>query len=250
MVATADLDLVVSSSNFLFICVPTPNKNGSIDLTYVKDIVASATDRMRETAKYRVLVVKSTVTPTSTEKTIIPIIRKNVGKDFKARLGLCVNPEFITEAHGSWTSERFFAKTWASQDRIVIGELDKRSGDALQSLYKPINIPIIRTDLTTAEMIKYASNCALAARISYWNEIHYISRILGINSTVVAQVAGMDARVGEYGTVHGKAFGGKCLPKDLQAFIDLCEKSGYEPKLLKAVNEINERIRFDNGVRE
>jgi len=248
--ATSNLDSVIPKSDFSFICVPTPNRNMSIDLTHVKEAVASITGRLRRATKYHVLVIKSTVTPSSTETTIIPIIRKSLGEGFEMRIGLCVNPEFLTELHGSWTNGPSFAKSWCNQERIVVGELNKRSGDALQSLYKPMKVPIIRTDIKTAEMIKYASNCALASRISYWNEIYYICRILGIDSRIVAEVVGMDSRIGKYGTIHGKAFGGRCLPKDLQAFIDFCEGIGYEPKLLKAVDEMNERIKSDNGIRE
>jgi len=134
--------------------------------------------------------------------------------------------------------------------RIVIGDFDKKSGDIVEELYKPLNIPIFRTNLKTAELIKYASNSALASRISYWNEIYYICEKLGIDSDFVAKMVGMDKRIGKYGTIHKKAFGGKCLPKDLQAIIVFSEEIGYAPILLKAVNEINERIGKEKGVRE
>ena len=98
-------------------------------------------------------------------------------------------------------------------------------------------------------MIKYASNCMLATKISYWNEIFLICKELGIDSRAVANIAGLDPRIGKYGTVHGKAFGGKCLPKDLKAFIAFARKY-REPKLLKAVDEINEEMRERYGVRE
>jgi UDPglucose 6-dehydrogenase len=133
---------------------------------------------------------------------------------------------------------------------VVIGELDKKSGDILEELYKPLGVPIVRTDLKTAEMIKYACNCALASRISYWNEIYYICQKLRIDSNLVARVAAMDPRIGKYGTVHGKAFGGKCLPKDLKAFVSFAREQGYKPKLLEAVDEINERIKAEKGIRE
>jgi UDPglucose 6-dehydrogenase len=99
-------------------------------------------------------------------------------------------------------------------------------------------------------MIKLASNCALASRISYWNEISYVCQILGVDSETVASVAGMDERIGKYGTIHGKAFGGKCLPKDLKALVKFSESLGYNARLLKAVEEINERIKAEKGARE
>ncbi|MGB7533657.1 MAG: hypothetical protein WA977_11880 [Halobacteriota archaeon] len=98
-------------------------------------------------------------------------------------------------------------------------------------------------------MIKYASNCMLATKISYWNEIFLICKELGIDSQEVANIVGLDPRIGKYGTVHGKAFGGKCLPKDLKAFISFAEKY-HKTKLLKAVDDINEEMKEKYGVRE
>lgn len=247
--ATSDLSQVVLRSDFSFVCVPTPNIDGSIDLTAVRKVVTGIANSLLGKHAYHVLVIKSTVVPTSTEKVIAPILENILGRELETRIGVCVNPEFMTEIHSSWTRNASFARTWFNQERIVIGELNERSGDALQALYEPLGVPAIRTNLRTAEMIKYASNCALASRISYWNEIYYICQRLRINSRTVAEVVGKDKRIGEYGTVHGKAFGGKCLPKDLQAFISFSQQIGYEPILMKAVSEINKRIEADKGIR-
>ncbi|MCK4735161.1 MAG: hypothetical protein KAT65_22100 [Methanophagales archaeon] len=119
----------------------------------------------------------------------------------------------------------------------------------MEELYKPLGKPIFRTDLKTAEMMKCASNCMLATKISYWNEIFLICKELGIGSQAIADVVGLDPRIGKYGTVHGKAFWGKCLPKDLKAFISFAEKY-HKTKLLKAVDEINEEMKKKHGVRE
>jgi UDPglucose 6-dehydrogenase len=247
---TNDLNRAICDSEISFVCVPTPTKNGKIDLSYIKSATESLALSLRSKQSYHLVVIKSTVVPMTTEKVLIPILHRFSGKQIGLEIGVCVNPEFLTEIHHSWTEEPSFARDFFSEERIVIGEFDKKSGDILQALYEPLKIPIIRTDLKTAEMIKYACNCALASRISYWNEIYYICRRLGIDSNLVASVAAMDKRIGKYGTIHGKAFGGKCLPKDLEAFISFCEDLGYEPKLLKAVWEINERIKRDEGVRE
>jgi len=160
-----------------------------------------------------------------------------------------MNPEFLTEIESSWTDDRGYKKDFFTEDRIVIGEYDKRSGDALEEIYKPLNKPIFRTDLKTAEMIKYASNCMLATKISFWNEVFLICKNLGIDSQEVADIVALDSRIGKYGTVHGKAFGGKCLPKDLKAFVSFAERY-HEPKLLKAVDDINEEMKKKYGVRE
>jgi UDPglucose 6-dehydrogenase len=98
-------------------------------------------------------------------------------------------------------------------------------------------------------MIKYASNCILTTKISYWNEVFLICQKLGINSQTIADIVSIDQRIGNFGTVHGKAFGGKCLPKDLKAFISFAEKY-RNARLLKAVEDINEEMREKYGVRE
>jgi len=160
-----------------------------------------------------------------------------------------MNPEFLTEIASTWSEEESAKRDFFSEDRIVIGEYDKRSGDILEEIYKPLNKPIFRTDLKTAEMIKYASNCMLATKISYWNELFLVCRELGIDSQIVAEIVALDPRIGKYGTVHGKAFGGKCLPKDLKAFISFADKY-HQVKLLRAGDEINEEMGDMFGVRE
>lgn len=248
--ATTNLARAIGQTDFSFLCVPTPTKDRKIDLSHIESVARDLGSSLKSKEEYHIVVVKSTVVPTTTQKVIIPLLEKNSGKRAGPDMGICVNPEFLTEIHSSWSDEDSFARDFFTEERIVIGELDERSGDALQALYKPLRIPIIRTDLKTAEMIKYACNCALASRISYWNEIYFICRKLQIDSNLVARVAAMDKRIGEYGTVHGKAFGGKCLPKDLEAFIALSEELGHEPKLLKAVQDINKEIGAEKGVRE
>jgi len=160
-----------------------------------------------------------------------------------------MNPEFLTEIASTWSREESANRSFFSEDRIVIGEYDKMSGDILEEVYKPLNKPIFRTDLRTAETIKYASNCMLATKISYWNEIFLTCKEYGIDSQLVADIVARDPRIGKYGTVHGKAFGGKCLPKDLKAFISFAERY-HKMKLLKAVDEINDEIGEKFGVRE
>ena len=117
-------------------------------------------------------------------------------------------------------------------------------------MYRPLDKKIFRTDLKTAELLKYASNCCLASRISYWNELFFICQKSGIDSNFVAKIVGMDKRIGKYGTIHGSAFGGKCLPKDLEAFVTFSKEIGHEPELLIAVHKINERMKKERGVRE
>jgi UDPglucose 6-dehydrogenase len=245
---TKDMNHAIENSQISFICVPTPTIEGKIDLKYIKEAVKNLGAALALQQGYHVVVIKSTVVPTTTDNIVIPALEKHSGKK-AGEFGVCVNPEFLTEIEGSWTEDKRYKRDFFAEDRIVIGEYDKKSGDALEELYKPLNKPIFRVDLKTAEMIKYASNCMLTTKISYWNEIFLICRKLEVNSQTVADIASMDPRIGKYGTVHGKAFGGKCLPKDLKAFISLAEKY-HAAKLLKAVDDINEEMKKDYGVRE
>lgn len=243
--ATSDLSAVKDTS-ISFICVPTPYSNG-FDAAHLISAAKKIGSALKERNEYHLLVVKSTVLPTTTEKAVIPLISKH--KKVGEEVGVCVNPEFLTEIANTWSSDGNYKRGFFTEDRIVIGEYDKKSGDILEELYRPLGKPIFRCDLKTAEMIKYASNCMLATKISYWNEIFLLCNEVGIDSKKVADVVGMDPRIGKYGTVHGKAYGGKCLPKDLKALLSFARRY-HKPKLLKAVDDINEKMRKEYGVRE
>ena len=248
---TKDINYAIENSDVSFVCVPTPtNDNGEIDLSYVKEASKNIGESLANKNDYHLVVVKSTVVPETTEKVVIPIIEKYSGKSARdGEIGVCMNPEFLTEISGTWSTDEGTKKDFFTEDKIVIGEYDKKSSDVLEELYKPLNKPIFKTDLRTAELIKYASNCMLATKISYWNEIFLICKELGIDSQTVANIVSLDTRIGRYGTVHGKAFGGKCLPKDLKAFISFAEKH-HKTKLLKAVDDINEEMKKRYGMRE
>jgi len=248
--ATNDMDYIINNSDISFLCVPTPTTDKKIDLNYIKSATESLGKSLKNKNKYHVIVVKSTVIPGTTENIVKTILEKSSGKKCGEDFGLCMNPEFLTEIHQSWTDDSSLARGFFTEDKVVIGEFDKKSGDIIEELYKKLNIPIFRTNLKTAELIKYAANCCLASRISYWNEIFYICNKLGIDSNLVANIVSMDKRIGKYGTIHGLAFGGKCFPKDLQAFINLAEESGHNPIFLKAIRDVNEKIKQDRGVRE
>jgi len=244
---TKDINYAIENSDVSFICVPTPTTTEGIDLSYVKEATKNIGVALANKDDYHLIVVKSTVVPTTTEKVVIPLLEKFSNKEV-CGFGVCMNPEFLTEISGSWSKDEGTKRGFFTEDRIVIGEYDKKSGDVLEEIYKPLNKPIFRTDLRTAETIKYASNCMLATKISYWNEIFLICKELDIDSQIIADVVGLDPRIGKYGTVHGKAFGGKCLPKDLKAFVSFAD--GYhKTKLLKAVDEINEGMKKKYGVR-
>ena len=234
---TKDINHAIDNSDVSFISVPTPTtENGEIELSYIKEVSKSIGEAMALKQSYHLVVVKSTVVPGTTETVVIPTLEEYSGKK-AGEFGICMNPEFLTEISETWSKDTGTKKEFSTEDRIVIGEYDKKSGDALEELYTPLGKPIFRTNLKTAELIKYASNCMLATKISYWNEICLICERVGIDSEKVADIVAQDPRIGKYGTVHGKAFGGTCLPKDLKAFVSFAERY-KEAKLLKSLGEI------------
>ena len=240
--ASLDINYAVNNSQISFICVPSPTDDGKINLKFITSAAESVGKVLKNKNEYHVIVVKSTVTPQTTENVIVPAIENASGKKAGKDFGVCMNPEFLTEIANTWTDETTLARGFFDEERIVVGEFDSRSGDVISKLYESFNKPIFRTDIKTAEFIKYAANCALASRVSYWNEIASISQKLDIDAQKVANIVSLDKRIGKYGSViTGKGFQGKCLPKDTEAFISFAEKH-HDPVLLKAVKKVNDDI--------
>ena len=191
-------------------------------------------------------VIKSTVVPGTTQNTVKPILEKEsekvAGKDF----GLCMNPEFLRQGSA-------FQDT-VNAERVVIGSFDQL-GDILEDLYKGFYSqdmpPIIRTSLSTAELIKYASNSMLATKISFINTIaNMCEKIPGADVKVVAQAMGLDKRIGPLFLDAGLGYGGSCFPKDMKALISCSKGLGYVPELLESVETltVNSRLKLLNFV--
>jgi UDPglucose 6-dehydrogenase len=219
-----------------FICVPTPsNKDGSINLKFIKNAARDLGKYIKSLNDYHVVTVKSTVVPGTTGDVALPILEKysskKAGKDF----GLCMSPEFLREG----TAIDDFTNT----DKIVIGSVDNRSGEVLEKLYESWkkDIPRIKVNLRTAEMIKYAQNSFLATKISFINEIANICHKCGIDAKDVAYAIGLDPRINPRFLSFGVGYGGSCFPKDVKALIAKSKKIGHNPKLLKAVESINQK---------
>ena len=223
----------VIDSDMIFVCVNTPSKeDGSILLEHVIEAAKQIADVLKRKASYTLIVIKSTVVPGTAEDVILPVLEKSgkkAGKDF----GLCMTPEFLREGKG--------IEDFTHPARIIIGEYDKKSGDMLYNLFQSFNAPILRTDLKTAEMTKYASNTFLTAKLSFINEIGNICKLLGLDVYEVAKGMGFDDRIGSKFLNAGIGFSGPCLPKDLKALIARSKQIGYEPRLLEEVLNLNER---------
>jgi UDPglucose 6-dehydrogenase len=244
---TDNLDYAIKYTDLCFVCVPTPYKDG-IDLSAIHDVSQKISKSLESKREYYTVVIKSTVVPGTTETVVKPY--------FTARdldFGLCMNPEFLTEIATSWTDDTRFKRDFWSKECIVIGEMDKKSGDILEELYKPVGAPIFRVDLKTAELCKYAANTMLATKISFWNEMFLLCNGLGIDCEKVAKITSLDGRIGRYGTVFGKAAGGRCIPKDIAAmnnFVRNFYKGDIHETLLERAEMVNKYMAQEYGVRE
>jgi UDPglucose 6-dehydrogenase len=230
--ATSDYDFAVNNSEVSFICVGTPSDHdGKIDLGIVKAASSSLGKALRKKKGYHVIVVKSTVVPETTEKVVLPIIEKESGRSL-GEFGIAMNPEFLREGKA--------VHDFMHPDKIVVGSLDKRSGDIVASLYSGLNCDVIRTNPRTAEMIKYVNNAFLATKISFSNEVGNICKELGIDTYEVMKAVGKDFRIGPHFLNSGAGFGGSCFPKDVKALIGKASDVGIEPTLLRSVIAVNE----------
>jgi len=223
--ATTDYNDAIPNSDLTFICVGTPSgEDGRIDLSIVRSASKSIGKALSDRRSYHVVVVKSTVVPETTEKVVAPLVRGE-------NVGIAMNPEFLREGKAVYD--------FMNPDKIVVGG-DPRAVEMVASLYEGIPCEITRTDIRTAEMIKYANNSFLAAKISFANEIGNICKKLGIDVYDVMSAIGKDFRISEHFLNAGAGFGGSCFPKDVRALIGKAEDIGYEPMLLNAVIEVNE----------
>jgi UDPglucose 6-dehydrogenase len=228
----------ILNSDITFICVGTPSKpDGSVDLKYISGAAEDIGLSLKKKDSYHLVVVKSTVVPLTTEEVIISTIEQHSGKKAGDDFGVCMNPEFLREGNAVYDS--------FNPDRIVIGELDQKSGDTLLKYYEGFDSPKLRTGLRTAEMIKYAANAFLATKITYANEMANICSKLGIDVYEVIAGVGSDSRISPQFLNAGCGFGGSCFPKDLQALKAVAESKGYEPILLNSVLLLNETQYFN-----
>ena len=220
----------VEDSDAVFIAVGTPSRRGDghADLTYV---YAAAQEIAAHLSGYTVVVDKSTV-PVGTAREVAAIIRKaNPDADFD----IASNPEFLRE--GSAIGD------FMRPDRVVIGVESDRAKAVLKELYRPLYLletPMVITNLETAELIKYASNAFLAAKISFINEISVLCEKTGADIKAISKGMGLDKRIGSKFLHAGPGYGGSCFPKDVAALIRIFHDNGVEPRILEAVTEVNQ----------
>ncbi|VTT88162.1 UDP-glucose 6-dehydrogenase [Halorubrum sp. DM2] len=235
--ATTDYE-AVHDTEVTFLCLPTPqNDDGSIDLSIMEAGATQLGETLAEKSDWHTVVVKSTVVPGSTEDTITPILEDASDETAGEAFGVGMNPEFLREGTA--------VDDFLNPDKVVLGADDERALSDMRDVFDPLvdraDAPVVETDTRTAEMIKYANNGFLAAKISLINDIGNICKEFGIDSYEVADAIGLDDRIGEQFLRSGVGWGGSCFPKDVAAIIAAAEEQGYEPPVLNAAVDLNDR---------
>ena len=230
---TTDITTCLNDVDIVFSAVGTPpDEDGSADLKYVLEVARTVGRNMN---KYLVLVTKSTV-PVGTAKKIKQAIQDEFDKrGVSIPFDVASNPEFLKEGAA--------IKDFMSPDRVVIGVESEKAKEMMTRLYRPMmlnNFRVIFTDIPSAEMIKYAANSMLATRISFMNDIANLCELVGADVNMVRKGIGADTRIGNKFLYPGCGYGGSCFPKDVKALIKTAEKNGYDMRVLKAVEEVNE----------
>ena len=231
---TTDLTSCLDDVEVVFSAVGTPpDEDGSADLKYV---LAVARTFGRHIKKYTILVTKSTV-PVGTAQKVKAVIQEELDKrGEKVAFEVASNPEFLKEGAA--------VKDFMTPDRVVVGTESIRACKIMSRLYKPFMLSgerMIFTDIPSAEMIKYAANSMLATRISFMNDIANLCERVGADVNMVRKGVGSDTRIGKKFLYAGCGYGGSCFPKDVKALIKTAEQNGCEMKVLKAVEEVNEK---------
>ncbi|MFP5350166.1 MAG: nucleotide sugar dehydrogenase [Gammaproteobacteria bacterium] len=241
--ATGDVAEAIRESELSLICVGTPSRmNGGLDLSYVRRVCEQIGAELADKSDYHVVVARSTMLPGSMRDVVIPALEQASGKKAGADFGVCINPEFLRE--GTAVHDFHFPP------KTVIGEIDKRSGDFVVQLYRDITAPLIRTDVKTAEMVKYTDNVWHALKIGFANEIGNICKAVGIDGHKVMDIFCRDTKLNlsPYYLKPGFAFGGSCLPKDVRALTYKARSLDLDLPILNAILPSNER-QIERGLR-
>ncbi|WP_320935413.1 UDP-glucose/GDP-mannose dehydrogenase family protein [Bacteroides nordii] len=230
---TTSLESCLNDVEVIFSAVGTPpDEDGSADLSYV---LAVAHTIGRNMNKYKLVVTKSTV-PVGTAQKVRNAIQEELDKrGVNIEFDVASNPEFLKEGNA--------ISDFMSPDRVVVGVESERAKKLMSKLYKPFllnNFRVIFMDIPSAEMTKYAANSMLATRISFMNDIANLCELVGADVNMVRSGIGSDTRIGRKFLYPGIGYGGSCFPKDVKALIKTAEQNGYDMRVLRAVEEVNE----------
>ncbi len=233
--ATTEVTVAVQQSDLILVCVGTPGRsNGGIELEHVRRVCEQIGAALRAHPGAPVVVVRSTLLPGTTRELVIPTLEASSGRHAGTDFGVCVNPEFLREGTA--------VHDYLNPPKTVIGELTRASGNVLASLYAGIPAPLIRTDIETAEMVKYADNAWHALKVGFANEIGNLCKALQMDSHRVMEIFCQDTKLNLSSCYlrPGFAFGGSCLPKDLRALLHKAKSLDVSLPILAAVLPSNE----------
>ncbi|ELY54934.1 UDP-glucose 6-dehydrogenase [Natronococcus amylolyticus DSM 10524] len=233
--ATTSYD-AVPESDATFLAIGTPsNADGSIDLTALEAAAEATGEALAEKSERHLVVIKSTVTPMSIGDVLEPAVHRGANDNENIEVGM--NPEFLRE--GSAVSD------FMHPDKVVYGTRSEWATDKLHQVFEPLleqhDADIVETDPATASMIKYANNAFLASKISLVNDLGNICKEFGLDAYEVMEAVGLDDRISEQFLRSGVGWGGSCFPKDVNAIIAAARETGYDPALLEATVEVNDR---------
>ena len=233
--ATRDVREAVLASEISLICVGTPSQlNGNLDLSYVRRVCEEIGSALREKTNFHVVVARSTMLPGSMRSVVIPVLEEFSGKKVGVDFGVCNNPEFLREGTA--------VHDYYNPPKTVIGETDTKAGEMLVQLYEKMDAALIRTDVETAEMVKYTDNNWHALKVAFANEIGNLCKALGIDGHKVMEIFCQDTKLNlsPYYMKPGFAFGGSCLPKDVRALTYKGRSMDVEMPILNAILPSNQ----------
>jgi GDP-mannose 6-dehydrogenase len=234
--ATSNVQEAVFGSDISLICVGTPSQmNGNLDLSHVRRVCEEIGTAIGEKSGFHVVVARSTMLPGSMRNIVIPTLEQYSGKTLGKDFGVCNNPEFLREGTAVFD--------YYNPPKTVIGETDSQAGDVLVKLYEEMDAPLVRTDVETAEMVKYSDNNWHAVKVAFANEIGNLSKSLGIDGHKVMEIFCQDTKLNlsPYYMKPGFAFGGSCLPKDVRALAYKGRSLDLDLPLLNSIMPSNRR---------
>lgn len=241
--ATLDVRDAVMNSDISLVCVGTPSQlNGNLDLSHVRKVCEQIGAALKEKSAFHVVVARSTMLPGSMRSVVIPALESYSGKRAGVDFGVCNNPEFLREGTAVFD--------YYNPPKTVIGETDNKAGELLMQLYAKMSAPLIRTEVETAEMVKYADNTWHAIKVAFANEIGNLCKAEGIDGHKVMEIFCQDTKLNlsPYYMKPGFAFGGSCLPKDVRALMYKGKSLDMDLPLINAILPSNQR-QIEKGIK-
>ncbi|SFL84439.1 nucleotide sugar dehydrogenase [Rugamonas rubra] len=241
--ATVDVRDAVLGSDMSLICVGTPSQlNGNLDLSHVRKVCEQIGAAIKDKDAFHVVVARSTMLPGSMSNLVIPTLEAASGKKAGVDFGVCNNPEFLREGTAVYD--------YYHPPKTVIGESDERAGALLVELYAKMEAPLVRTNVETAEMVKYTDNTWHAVKVAFANEIGNICKAVGIDGHKVMEIFCQDTKLNlsSYYMKPGFAFGGSCLPKDVRALTYKARSLDLDLPLLNSILPSNQK-QVDKGLK-